>query len=332
MQVAECLLLAPFRGISGRDCWLCLLAGSLAGEDCRMREDSGSKYSRIAASPHASWIGLGWEITSARVLSSLIRSRSAETTRGVVEVKSRVKVGVAMSRRIWPGVELAAAYGLAPDRERRRERVREVPGSPAKHGIVGLPPVTTSWAKCCGRWGLFVGDMGAQDEVAQAWSDGALSAQSRPFSAADVAGRGGGSLLLHTHVSMEVVVMEHPTHAIGCPGGRRSCSCISLSASPRGHDCRLSALDCAAQIADAAAMPPRPFRAVRAGGYDDMAPLIRAYEIDDPFQIIPLLVGWMSYACGCASCCSLGTAHATSLGPKTPVIRPEASQAGAPAR
>lgn len=79
MQGAERLLLAPFRGISVRDCWLCLLAGWLAGQDCRMREDSGSKYSRIAASPHASWIGLGWEITSAVVLSSFIQSMSAET-------------------------------------------------------------------------------------------------------------------------------------------------------------------------------------------------------------------------------------------------------------
>lgn len=67
--------------------------------------------------------------------------------------------------------------------------------------------------------------------------------------------------------------MEHPTHAIGCPGGRHSCSWLHLSISfASGIDCRLSALDCAAQVADAAAMPPRAFRAVRAGGYDDMAP------------------------------------------------------------
>lgn len=31
------------------------------------------------------------------------------------------------------------------------------------------------------KMGTFGGDMGAQDEVAQACSDGALSAQSRPF-------------------------------------------------------------------------------------------------------------------------------------------------------
>ena len=32
---------------------------------------------------------------------------------------------------------------------------REVPGSPAKYGIVGLlPPVMTGLVKCCGRWGL----------------------------------------------------------------------------------------------------------------------------------------------------------------------------------
>lgn len=83
--------------------------------------------------------------------------------------------------------------------------------------------------------GTFGGDMGAQDEVVQAWSDGALSAQSRPF-LLRVLQVEGLRRCCYTHMSArEVVVMEHPTHAIGCPGGRRTCSsgCMSLSASPR---------------------------------------------------------------------------------------------------
>lgn len=91
---------------------------------------------------------------------------------------------------------------------------------------------------------------------------------------AGVAGRGVASLLLHTHVSKEVVVMEHPTKRSAAqvgvePAARAAC----LYQLRLGHDCRLSALDCAAQFADATGVPPRPFRAVRAGGYDDTAPL-----------------------------------------------------------
>lgn len=145
---------------------------------------------------------LDWARMGDNIGTRVIQPFSVQVSRDNTRCSRGQKLSQSRRRNVeadMAGGRIGSSHGLAPDRERRRERVREVPGCPAKHGIVGLTPVTTSWAKCCGRWGLFVGDMGAQDEVAQAWSDGALSAQSRPFSAADVAGRGGGSLLLHTH-------------------------------------------------------------------------------------------------------------------------------------
>lgn len=114
-------------------------SGLLAGQDCRMREDSGSKYSRIAASPHASWMGVVWQITSARVLSSCVQPRSAETMQGVLEVEVESKTASYRRSGYGRALELAVGYGLAPDRERQRGREDE--------GGSGLPRKTRhSWS------------------------------------------------------------------------------------------------------------------------------------------------------------------------------------------
>lgn len=130
IQGDDCLLVAPCRGISGRACWL--------AKDCRMREDSGSKYSRIAASTHASWIGLVWQITRARVLSSCIQPRSAETIQGVVEVEVESKTTSYRRKRIWPGVRIGSSL---------RSRIRQGEAEGKDEGGSGLPRKTRhSWS------------------------------------------------------------------------------------------------------------------------------------------------------------------------------------------
>lgn len=134
--------------------------------------------------------------------------------------QGRVKVDVVLWKRIWPGLELAAAYGLAPDRERQRVRVREVPGSPAKYGIGGLPPVTTSWSSAAENGDFFSVTWEHKTRLRRSGRMGLLSAQSRPFLLQMLQVEGGASLLLHT-CQQSCGDDGAPHHAIGCPGGRR---------------------------------------------------------------------------------------------------------------
>lgn len=96
--------------------------------------------------------------------------------------------------------------------------------------------------------GTFGGDMGTQDEVAQAWSDGAPSAQSRALSLQMLQVE-GIPRCCYTHMSARTtgaagagagagaVGDGAPHHAIGCPGGRRPCICsCSLYQLRLGHD------------------------------------------------------------------------------------------------
>lgn len=115
--------------------------------------------------------------------------------------------------------------------------------------------------------------MGAQDEVAQAWFGWGAVSPISSLLVADVAGRGVASLLLHTHVSNVVVVMEHPTTR---SAGPRSASHLQLHLSisfASGMIAGYLHSTVPHNLLTQQPCPHAPVRAVRAGGYDDTAPL-----------------------------------------------------------